>query len=205
LLNGYWPDFSYQARSIRSVALAWQPQYFVRAAGLLAANAGVMFGGAVTALLAFGGLLALSRRYAARVTHHRGIQYVTLAMLAHVVMFAMMIHQHPPIEEYIDHRFWYYPVPFAATVLFAVLAWLDALALSAARQRVVLAALCVVAIANLLSLPARRKVMAHGPYFERVFAQSELLKRSLAAGAPDPGLDEVYREYYADEQRWRGR
>ena len=64
--------------------------------------------------------------------------------------------------------------------------WLDAVAPSwpVAQQRIAKLVLVIIALANLVALDGHRDVMAHGPYFERVFAQSTLLKTSIDAGAP---------------------
>jgi hypothetical protein len=202
-LNGYWPDFEYQSRSLRSVVLLWHPGYFFRAVALLAQNTAVLFGGVVPALALFGLGAALSRAMLNATRTSRLCRYIVAVLAAEVVMFAMMIHQHPPIDQFVDHRLWYYPVPFVITVIFGWLLWIDAMALSGRRLRAVQLALVAIIIINISTLAGRRDVMAHGPYFERVFTQSELLKRSLATGNPEPALDEGYRGFFDEEQRFR--
>jgi hypothetical protein len=202
-LNGYWPDFEYQSRSLRSVVLLWHPSYFARAAALLAENAVVMMGGALITLAAGAVILFASAPSLRAKALPRAAIYFGAGLIAQVVMFAMMIHQHPPIADYVDHRLWYYTVPFCVTVMFALLCWLNAiLPMMAPRQRaLVLAALLACVAGNLAGLPSHRQTMAGGPYFNRVFAQSELLRRSVETGTPNSALDEVYREFYDDEMR----
>ena len=99
LLNGYWPDFEYQTRSLRSVALLWQPRYFVRAFNLLAENSAVLLGGWLMARVSIAGLIWSSWRSMARAMQSRALHYATVVLIAQVAMFGAMIHQHPPIDE----------------------------------------------------------------------------------------------------------
>jgi hypothetical protein len=113
-------------------------------------------------------------------------------------MFALMIARHGYVYRWIDHRYWYYPIPFLALALCGLLLALDAgLEHASRRQRTMIAiALALLAVSNVLSLEPRRDVMRSGQWFGEVYPQCELLKASLRNGAPALGLAPEYQALY---------
>jgi uncharacterized membrane protein len=202
-LNGYWPDFAFQSETLRSLDWLIHPSYVLRAFDLLSLNIAGLFGGSRSTVvtLVIAGVLAALTIGARPSWSARPVAYAVLMFLAQLMMFAMMIQQHPPVYDYVDHRVWYYPLPFIGTALVGAAMWLNAI-LPAARvwpQRAVALVLLAAVIGNVAGLDGSRRIFATGPYFSRIFDQSALLKKSFAARAPDPGLDEEYREFYTEQ------
>jgi hypothetical protein len=130
---------------------------------------------------------------------------MAVVALSQVVMFAAMIVRHPPLYDWIDHRYWYYPLPFQALML-ALLAMLlhRAIAGWTGWKLTVVHLVLVAAIAgNVAHWTSYRDVQLSSRWFSRVYPQTELLKSSLAAGQPDPRLIPQYRGFYELCQRIR--
>jgi hypothetical protein len=211
-LNGYRPDFSYQ--QVPLIELARLPNHLLRAAALLVQNLLLVFGGnwlVVTLLgvLAAGWLWRRRARWAAvswrqmreygrSGRHGRLVEYGWWILLSQLVMFALMIARHGYVYRWVDHRYWYYPIPFLALALCGLLLALDAWSETAsARQRSGVAiGLAVLAVSNLLSLDSRRDVMLSGQWFGDIYPQCQLLKTSLRSGTPAPGLAPEYLALY---------
>ena len=118
--------------------------------------------------------------------------------VSQVVMFAAMIVRHPPLYDWIDHRYWYYPLPFQALVL-ALLAMLLHRAVAGWtgwKLAVVHVALVAAIAGNVAHWTFYRDVQQTSRWFSRVYPQTEILKSSLAAGHPDPRLIPQYRGFY---------
>jgi len=118
--------------------------------------------------------------------------------LSQVVMFAAMIVRHPPLYDWIDHRYWYYPLPFQALVL-ALLAMLLHRAIAGWtgwKLAVVHVALVAAIVGNVAHWTYYRDLQLTSRWFSRVYPQTEILKSSLAAGHPDPRLIPQYRGFY---------
>jgi hypothetical protein len=108
-----------------------------------------------------------------------------------------MVQRHAPVT-WIDHRAWYYPLPFQALVILA-LAWglqRVALARGGTLPRAVPAGLALVALANVAQWPEKRAVMESGPWFADVSRRSDSLERSFRAGEAHPLLDGDYRRFF---------
>jgi hypothetical protein len=120
-------------------------------------------------------------------------------------MFALMLARHGYVYRWVDHRYWYYPMPFLATALFALLVTLDLAMprLPSRLRRLAPAGLALVVISNVLTLDYYQALMRSGPWFGPVSVQSELLKASLRQGQPDPGLDPEYRSFFDYHRRLR--
>ncbi|HVQ40694.1 MAG TPA: hypothetical protein VMS54_00735 [Vicinamibacterales bacterium] len=130
---------------------------------------------------------------------------IAVVALSQVVMFAAMIVRHPPLYDWIDHRYWYYPLPFQALVL-ALLAMLLHRAIAGWtgwKLTVVHLAMAAAIAGNLAHWTFYRDVQLSSRWFSRVYPQTELLKSSLAAGQPDPRLIPQYRGFYELCQRVR--
>jgi hypothetical protein len=182
---------------------------------MLLENVGIMFGGFLPVTLALIGALsvlifraAARGRRGARQNHPardaripggtaRALLYTGLAVLAHVVMFALMITRHPYVYYWIDHRYWYYPLPLLGIVLFGAVASLDALLprLTPPERRALQALLVLVIISNAASFRHYQALMVNGPWFGPVHAQSERLKGVLRTGVDDPLLAANYRAF----------
>jgi hypothetical protein len=194
-LNGYWPRMNYQGIPKREIVhLPW---HGVRAAHLLAENAAVLLGGFfVVGAVAWAALVAVAWRR--RDVLPRGALHLALlGGVLQMMMFGLMIARHRYVYEWIDHRQWYYPLPFLATVLFAlavlgepVWAALD----RRARRIAVVAALLLVA-SNLASLEHHRQRMLGAPWFPRIHAQTPLLRQALETGTLPEGLDAHYSRF----------
>jgi len=207
-LNGYWPSFQYQ-----KVPLKHFPLRIVPALRMLAEESCVMLGGSwwlTLACLAVAGIVVLrARRRApgssapgdaiARQHAGRTLLYAGLVLIGHVVMFALMIARHPFIYEWIDHRYWYYPLPCLAVLLFAlVVAW-DAVLprLGRGDRRVMQLVLAALVLGNVLSLPRDRDLMLGGPWFSQAHLQSERLQESLRSGTMDESLEPTYQTFFS--------
>ena len=132
---------------------------------------------------------------------------LAIVALSQIVMFAVMIVRHPPLFDWIDHRYWYYPLPFQALVL-ALLAMLLHRAMAGWpgwKVAVVNVALVLAVVGNVAHWTAYRDVQLTSRWFSRVYPQTELLKSSLAAGQPDPKLIPQYRGFYELVMRMKGR
>jgi hypothetical protein len=123
---------------------------------------------------------------------------LAVVTLSQVVMFAAMIVRHPPLYDWIDHRYWYYPLPFQALVL-ALLAMLlhrSIAGWTGWKLGVVHVALVAAIAGNVAHWTYYRDVQLSSRWFSRVYPQTELLKSSLAAGQPDPRMIAQYRQFY---------
>jgi hypothetical protein len=211
-LNGYRPDFSYQ--QVPLIELARLPNHLLRAVALLAQNILLVFGGnwlvaSIVAALVTIWLWRHRERWPASSWRQwwedgragrngRLVEYASWILLSQLLMFALMIARHGYVYRWIDHRYWYYPIPFLALALCGLLLALDAwLEHASRRQRTMIAiALALLAVSNVLSLEPRRDVMRSGQWFGEVYPQCELLKASLRNGAPALGLAPEYQALY---------
>lgn len=193
-LNGYWPDFEYQARAMRP-SLLREPLW--RATQVSIDTAGELFGGSrvvATALIA----AALYALVWTRAWSRSLWLYVALAALGQLVMLALMIRQHPPIYEMVDHEFWYYLLPGIALLIFCVAMAIDTLSTTGSTRTrwAITVLLAAITVSNIATLRNDRRRITEGPYFAPVYAQSEVLKASLRQGQPAPAMTEGYREIY---------
>ena len=202
-LNGYWPDFHYQ-----DVPITLIPSRLRAAMQMTAENVSLMFGGyapgavILALLLVFVVCRIARRRGDPPPTGNRGaalrlLSYLGLGCTAQVLMFALMIARHPVVFEWLDHRYWYYPLPFLAIVLFGVsVALKPVLDIASKRERrIVHALLGLMIIGNLASLPHFKRTMTGGPWFRPVYDQSVELKAFLRTGVMSPYLAENYKAF----------
>jgi hypothetical protein len=197
--NGYWPEFRFQR--FRPWRLA-DPQPWIDGAALLRDWTSVLLGSLPLWVPSAGAiaLLALHLRWRKRALGRRDAAIALLLLLfvaAQWAMVAVMAQRHEPVT-WIDHRTWYYPLPYQALVVLG-LAWaLERLsrARGGTLPRVVPAVLALVALSNVTQWPERRLTMESGPWFSDVSRRSASLERSLRTGQAEPVLDGDYRRFF---------
>lgn len=203
-INGYWPDFSYQADLLSSWKLPARPRPFFLSIDLLAENTGVLAGGirAVGWALFAAFAIAVSRLRHWR-DHHWMRAYAAIVFAALVFMYALMIRHHPPIADWVDCRFTYYPLPYVVFVIFGAALWLNGWlpGLSAAQRRIVVIALIAIVLSNIATTNAARARMitvenGSDQWFPAVYEQSVALKASLRSGVADPALKDEHLKFF---------
>jgi hypothetical protein len=184
-VNGYWPRFKYQ--DISPWAPLRKPVRLREAVEVMGDSASLLFGGlpvwmcAMLAAVALGWWISRRRPWASAAT-------VAVVALSQVYMFALMIARHRPVYEFHDHHVWYYPLLFQVLLVFGLLVAVAAVTprLSTAGLWILRAALLALVVSNVWHWAHYRAAME--PWFPHVYEQSELLKRSLREGRPQPGL-----------------
>jgi hypothetical protein len=193
-LNGYWPDRSFQQLDPRWLLA---PGPWLDALQLLGDWTRVLMGDLPPLLLlaaAAAGATAWAwreRRRPRRVA--LALAGVAAVALLQTSMVAMMVARYQTIT-WIDHRFWYYPLPFQALLVVGLLWGLE----RRARAGVVPIVLAALVGANLAHWPERRCLMQSGPWFSGVAQRSALLVRSWQNGRTEPLLDGEYRRFYCE-------
>ncbi|HYJ03489.1 MAG TPA: hypothetical protein VEX43_00015 [Chthoniobacterales bacterium] len=218
-VNAYRVDFFYQRIPVEE--LAKLPAHAVKAGWLLIANMAALLGGYYVV-----GYLVLSviigwlvwrtiglykervpgkfrERYASGAS--LGIIYALMVLALQVVMFALMLARHRFIYDWVDHWYWYYSLPFLMTVLFGLALLLNALLprMGTIQRRVLRVALVLIAISNLLHLPANRKLMLTSQWFSQEYPLSEMLKASVRHHWRHPDLDEEYTRFFLFHEQQR--
>ena len=218
-LNGYWPDFSYQTLPRGQAALA--PLNLPFALVMLLENALLLLGGLpgvailIVAVLATALVRATVQATDRRMSYlmgfltyepdRRTVIYGVLAFAPQVLMFSLMIARHPYVYFWLDHRYWYYAMPYVVTVLFGLLLALNAAMgkLPRSRHWVASLVLLMIVFSNVAGLNHHRRIMRESPWFGPVYLQSEALRSSLKSGVPDPSLDSYYRPFFEYHRQMR--
>ncbi len=196
-LNGYWPDRSFEQLDPRWL-LALRP--WADATALLGDWTRMLVGGVPPGgLLAAAAVPAVAWAWRERERPRRvafALAAVVVAAAAQMLMVAMMAARYPTIT-WIDHRFWYYPLPFQALLVVLMLLGLERLALARRSLPVLVpVVLAALVVANLAQWPERRYIMQSGPWFSGVERRSALLVRSWRTGRLEFLLDGEYRRFY---------
>ena len=218
-VNGQRANFAFQR--IPAEELAKLPVHCLKACHLLIANAAAMVGGFYVvgylvlsiiaawlgwkAIISFKGWRAEKPRALPKSGQSLGVIYALLVLAAQIVMFGLMIARHHYIYAWLDHWYWYYPLPFLMTVLAGFALLLNALLphLRTGQLRVLRVALVLIALSNLLHLPAYRNLMVGAPWFGPVYARAEKLKVSIRNRSADPELGEEYNRFFLLHERQR--
>jgi hypothetical protein len=218
-INSQRPNFSFQRIPMED--LAGLPLHCLKAARLLTANLAAMAGGyyvvgyfvvaLVTAWLVWGAIVFYKEsERGKRWEHYKSgqslaIVYAVMIVAAHVVMFGLMIARHPYVYNWVDHWYWYYPLPFLGVALFGLAVLFNA-ALPRLRNRqvrILRVALVLIALSNLLHLPAYRKLMASAEWFGPVYTQSEYLKASIRNDYRHPDLGREFEQFFVFHRQQR--
>ena len=198
LLEGYWPQTRFQKLRLGRLM---QPEPWRLGVDILADWTSILLGGVRPMLLvAAAGAAAAAWAWRQR---HRPRRLAVVAALAaaasvgQVAMVAMMVERHPPVA-WISHRLWYYPFPYQAVLLFALLWGLDRLASRDGGRLpgAVPVALAGLVILNVARWPEKRAEIDTDPAFADQLRRSALLVRSLQAGRAEPLLDGDHRRFY---------
>jgi hypothetical protein len=218
-VNGQRANFAFQR--IPAEELVKLPDYCLKAGQLLIANAAAMVGGFYVvgylvlsviaawlvwrAIISCKGWTAEKRRALLQSGRSLGGIYALMVLAAQIVMFGLMIARHGYIYAWLDHRYWYYPLPFLTTVLVGFALLLNTLLprLRTGQLVVLRVAVVLIALSNLLHLPAYRNLMVGAPWFGPVYVRAEKLKVSIRNRSADPELGEEYKRFFLLHERQR--
>lgn len=218
-VNGQRVNFAFQR--IPMEELAKLPIYCLNAAQLLIANAAAMVGGFYVvgylvlslitswlgwkAIISFKQWRAEKRLAFPKSGQNLGLVYALMLLAAQIVMFGLMIARHGYIYAWLDHWYWYYPLPFLTTFLVGLAFLLNTLLprLRTGQLALLRWALVLIALSNLLHLPAYRNVMIGAPWFGPVYTRAEKLKVSIRNRSADPELGEEYLRFFDLYERHR--
>ena len=212
-------DFSYQR--IPKEELANLPVHSLRATRLLLANVATMLGGyyvigylvvaTITGWLIWRAIIFHKRQTPGKLRERYtsgeslAVIYALLVLALQIVMFALMNARHPYIYAWVDHWYWYYPLPFLMTALFGLALLLNALLprLGALARRSARVALVVIVASNLLHLPDYRKLMLSSHWFGPIYGLSEALKASIGDRSPRPDLGTEFTRFFLFHEKQR--
>jgi len=194
LANGYRPSFHYQRLPVAE--LFSNPLRWLHGGKLVLEANSLLMGGIpyLASAVILAGLLVVLWRGG----HGKTAIVMLLALAGQAAMLAMMIVRHPYVYEWVDHRLWYYPLPFQLMLLAGVTIVISVSLAGWSRwRRGLLYLLLAAAIGgNLVRWDTYRDGMLQSHWFPRIYIQSGIIKGSLREGRPLPRLDPQYREFY---------
>jgi len=198
-VNHYVPNLSYQQVS-REPLLHLTPyrqslELLSESVNLLAGSTSTWIACSLLGLLCAAGVWRSGPSLGARA---KAAAAVLIVLGSQVVMFAAMTVRHPPLYEWLDHRYWYYTLPAQALLVALVIILLNRVVAGWAswKMSVVNVVLVLAILGNVAHWTFYRDRMLTSRWFSRVYPQTEILKTSLAAGQPDPRLIKQYREFF---------
>jgi hypothetical protein len=204
-VNGYTPGFDYQ--QIPPDRLQdFTP--FRKATAMVIENSTLLLGS--TSAIVSGAMMAAALVLGLKRTPDMKWRVTVLVVAAgvlasQIVMFGLMIARHAMVYDWVDHRYWYYPLPFQA-LLFACLCLLLARAMQgwSATGRAVAAGVIVLLIAgNISHWTDYRSRTMNSRWFSRVYPQTLILRESLEKNDADPRLILQYYKFYEFCQKLR--
>jgi hypothetical protein len=204
-VNGYTPGFDYQQIPPERLQ-DFTP--FRKATAMVMENTTLLLGStsAIVSGALVGGALLFGLRQAPAGKWRAAVLVIALGVIAsQIVMFGLMIARHPMVYDWVDHRYWYYPLPFQA-LLFAGLCLLLARAMQgwSATGRSAAAGVIVLLIAgNIWHWTDYRNRTMNSRWFSRVYAQTQILRESLEKNDADPRLIIQYYKFYEFCQKLR--
>lgn len=211
-VNAYRVDFFYQR--IPAEDLARLPVHSLKATRLLIENMAAMLGGyyvvgylvllVITGWSVWKAVAVFKERVPGKFRERYasgarlGIIYALMVLGLQIVLFSLMIARHRFIYDWVDHWYWYYSLPFLMTVLFGLALLLNSVLprLGPIQRRVLQVTLVLIAISNLLHLPANRNLMLTSQWFSQEYPLSEMLKASIRHHHRHPDLDEEYTRFF---------
>ena len=218
-INAQVPDYRFQ--QIPAEAWAKLPLNCLQAAHLLFANLVAMAGGNLVAGYVVVGLVAAWLVWRAivfykgseagkRLEHYKStrslaIVYAVMIFALHVLMFGVMIARHGYVYAWIDHWYWYYPLPFLIVTLFGLAFLLNNVLprLRTVQLRLVRLALVMIALSNLAHLPRYRAIMVSGKWFGPIYTWSENIKASVRQRSPHADLGAEFQRFFIFHEKQR--
>jgi hypothetical protein len=205
IINGYWPDPSYQ--KISYIELLSQPSLFVKATNLLIDNTIAIFGSfnilfyiSVIVVCAFvfykKGIIQEGKLKT--LPYRLGVGYALIIFSLQVLMFALMISKHHYVYDWVDHRFWYYPLSYVTTVIFGLAILVNNILplINSSSRKLLCMLLIFMSLSNLLNLQHYKDLMLSSYWFLPVYEQAEMLKKSFQTNVVNPELNKEYRSVY---------
>jgi hypothetical protein len=197
-VNGYTPGFDYQ--QIPPDRLQ-DLTPFRKATAMVIENSTLLLGS--TSAIVSGALIAAAIVLALRQTPLMKWRVTLLVVAAgviasQIVMFGLMIARHPMVYDWVDHRYWYYPLPFQA-LLFAGLCLLLARGMqgwSATGRAIAAGAIVLLIAGNISHWTDYRSRTMNSRWFSRVYPQTLILRESLERNEADPRLILQYYKFY---------
>ena len=190
VLNGYWPDFTYQNLPVSAVL---DPSLPGKTWNLFTQQVSFFFGSVPFVILAVTGLIAvvaIGWRFRSAINRN-GLALVAvsiLSILAVVGLLAVMIARHPQLYSIRDHAFWYYTLDVHAVFLFGISVWVSFLS-PAARSRIsplLYALIVTLIILNFRAYGWQRQTITTGNgWFAGQFEHSQALLSQFASAPPD--------------------
>jgi hypothetical protein len=197
-VNGYWPMMRFQR--LRPARLI-DPRPWLEGIRLLRDWVSTLLGSLpawLLLLVVVAGLVALFRSLRGTRGSLKDLAaFLAVAAAVQLVMVAVMVQRHQPVT-WIDHRLWYYPLPFQILLVFTLLWGLErvTMARGGTLPTAVPVLLAMLVLSNVAHWPELRQMMQSGPWFSDAVRRSDLLKASLRSGSAEPLLDADHRRFF---------
>jgi hypothetical protein len=190
VLNGYWPNFSYQNLPWSQLldpalpAKAWH--LFQQQVSFFFGNVPFLVLAAIIVIAAIG--IVWKRRSTITGKSLALLAVSVVAIIVIIGLLATMIARHPAVYSIPDHSFWYYTLTVHVVILFGVSAWLSFLPPSdRSRFNPLLYALIAILIAsNIRAYGHQRQTMiSFKGWFEGQYQHSQALVAQFATAPPN--------------------
>lgn len=187
-LNGYTPDFSYQALDIaENIGTA---EFWRQGWQMMLRQLAFSTGGLPVAAIAIAGVITLTfvRSTSARAAV-RDVAVGAAGFAGLVLLASLMILRHPYVASIPDHAYWYNFLAAHGVLLVAATVWLMRLAPAGTPRALVHAALVVFVVLNFAQVRTHRHAMLASPYLAAEYAKTRDMidgADRLRAGAEPP-------------------